>query len=97
MLRLILFVAAAALLSGCATLPPVTPSFGANAHGLSFDSEAPAESAVFNRSPPSGFAALVALDRRSFSPPLRRLPEMRAMVVTVADRQRRRVLRVRRA
>ena len=93
MLRLIYVVAAAALLSACATLAPITASLGANARYTSFDSEAPVEQPVFNPPAVRSFADLSALDRRSFTPPLRRQPDLRVITVTVVDRLRRRALR----
>ncbi|MCX7356567.1 MAG: hypothetical protein NT015_00220 [Alphaproteobacteria bacterium] len=93
MLRLIYVIAAAALLSACATLPPITTGLSANARYASFDSEAPIEPPVFNRSVADSFSAISTLDRRSFTPPLRRQPDLRVITVTVVDRLRRRALR----
>jgi len=93
MLRLFYVIAAAALLSACATLPPITTSFGANGRYASFESEAPIEEPMFDPPKDNSFAASSALDRRSFSPPLRRQPDLRVISVTVVDRLRRRALR----
>jgi len=93
MLRLIFFIAAAALLSACATLPPITTSLSVNPRDAGFESEAPIEQPAFNPPAVRSFADFGALDRRSFTPPLRRQPDLRVITVTIVDRLRRRALR----
>lgn len=86
MIRMACVIVAAALLSGCGTLNSAAFRRGPSASYMSFDAEAPVEQPVFR----------LSLDRRSFGPPLRRQPELRAIVVTAADRLRRHALRRRR-
>ena len=90
MVRLLYIVAAAALLSACATLRTTAVDFSLNA---SIADGPPVEPPVFDRTIDDAFRAL---DRRSFSPPLRRQRDLRVIVVITTDRLRRRIMRRRR-
>jgi len=78
---------ATAWLGACATLTPAAGGVDVRGYA-SFDGEAPVE-------PPVTHPILVAfdsaraLDRRSFSPPLRHHPELRAITISAVDRRRR--------
>jgi hypothetical protein len=91
MIRLACVVVAAVSLSACATFAPISTSPAASA--ASFDGEAPVEAPAFHHAASSTVGTWRVGDRRSFSPPLRRQPELRVTVVTAADRLRRRALR----
>lgn len=80
MLKLAVVVLAAATLSACASFAPHQSTVAGETHA-SFDA-APVESFV-----PIADGATM-LSRRLFSPPSRRQPDLRAILVTPTDRRR---------
>ncbi|MBC7770248.1 MAG: hypothetical protein H7124_15820 [Phycisphaerales bacterium] len=99
MLRLAFVVLTAAWLGGCASLAPHGMDVASAGAALSFDGGGIPDDAMPDEPVLVLASASFASERRLFSPPSSRQPDLRAILATASDRRRqtRRRLRARRA
>jgi hypothetical protein len=89
MLKLVCAILASVTLTACASFGRLEAA--ASTPIRSFDSadSAPAEAPIWRASDWTAASPFADLDRRRFSPPSRRQPDLRAILVTAYDRARR--------